>query len=67
MSHFKVICVKDSNEVEEIDSSFYDDALLKWKNAKVSSESKFVIEVYEYSDVNEDGQRFQRYERILDF
>ena len=67
MSYFKVMCIKNFNEVEEIDSFLYDDVLLKWKNAKVPSESKFVIEVYESSDVNEDGQRFQTYERILDF
>lgn len=63
MSYFKVMCVKDFNKVEEIDSFLYDDVLLKWKNAEAPYESKFIIEVYESSDVNEEGERFQTYER----
>ena len=64
MSYFKVICVKNRyNDVEEIDSLLYDDALLKWKNAQVPNDSKFIIEVYESSDVNKEGERFKTYER----
>lgn len=63
MSYFKVICIKDLNEVEEIDSFFYDDALLEWQKAKVSDESKFIIEVYKSSDLNKNGERFDTYER----
>lgn len=63
MSYFKVICIKDLNEVEEIDSFFYDDALLEWQKAKVSDESKFIIEVYKSSDLNKNGERFDTYKR----
>ena len=66
MSYFKVICIKDLNKDEEIDSFLYDDVLSKWKNAEYPSESKFVIEVIESSDVNQEGERFQTYEKEFD-
>lgn len=64
MSYFKVICLKtDSNNVEEIDSDLYSDAYSKWKSAGAICNHRIIMEVYESSDVNEEGERFKIYKR----
>ena len=64
MSYFKVICQKfNSDTIEEIDTHLYDEAFSEWKNAEAMYYRRAIVEVYESSDINKEGERFQTYER----